>query len=125
MAVELAVEDLDSSIRFYTDVLGFELERRKDTFAAMRSGNATLALVLATWLPVTHYFSQDDLRLRKGVGAHILLDVDDVQELYRRVQSIHAPIAEPLARQPWGTTDFRIVDPDGYYIVVASPSSPE
>jgi hypothetical protein len=27
---------------------------------------------------------------------------------------------EPLSARPWGQTDFRLIDPDGYYIRVTS-----
>jgi uncharacterized glyoxalase superfamily protein PhnB len=29
-------------------------------------------------------------------------------------------MVEPLAARPWGQTDFRLIDPDGYYVRVTS-----
>ena len=51
------------------------------------------------------------------MGVEIGLSVDDVDALYKHVQA-EAPhaITEELVSQPWGLSDFRVADPDGYYI---------
>jgi len=36
----------------------------------------------------------------------------------RRVQDAAYVVAEPLQRRRWGLRDFRITDPDGYYLRV-------
>jgi uncharacterized glyoxalase superfamily protein PhnB len=49
-----------------------------------------------------------------------VLEVDDVEAFYRHVVSSNWPRAAELQRRPWGLTDFRVVDPDGYYWRVTS-----
>lgn len=39
---------------------------------------------------------------------------------YQRVRSEGWPRSAELRRQPWGLTDFRLLDPDGYYWRVTS-----
>ena len=47
-------------------------------------------------------------------------EVDDVDAWHRRVFASGHPVFEPLQERPWGLRDFRIVDPDGYYLRVTS-----
>ncbi len=54
------------------------------------------------------------LRATRGLGVEIVLEVDDVHVMYENAQSHGYPIEEPLQKRPWGLTDFRLVDPDGY-----------
>ncbi len=50
----------------------------------------------------------------------IVLEVEDVDGWYRRVSDSGYPVSEPLRERPWGLRDFRIVDPDGYYLRLTS-----
>jgi len=50
----------------------------------------------------------------------IVLKVDNVQEDYRSVHASGHPIVEELQERPWGLTDVRIVDPDGYYLRITA-----
>jgi catechol 2,3-dioxygenase-like lactoylglutathione lyase family enzyme len=42
--IELFVADVDTSIRFYEDVVDFQLVRRDDGYASLRRGDAVLGL---------------------------------------------------------------------------------
>ena len=76
----LRVGDLDRSLRFYTEVLGMHLLRRKD----YPSGRFTLAFVGygeesdTTVLELTHNWDQNQYELGEGYG-HIALGVEDIQ----------------------------------------------
>ena len=52
-----------------------------------------------------------------GLGVEIGLAVDDVDALFEHVNA-EAPhtISEGLVSQPCGLSDFRVADPDGYYL---------
>ncbi len=48
----------------------------------------------------------------------IVLELDDLQTLqalYGHCRE-RAAISEPLQLRPWGLYDFRLADPDGYYL---------
>jgi len=66
------------------------------------------------------YFTRRRLVQERGLGIEIVLEVDDVQADYRGVRASGHPIAEDLQERPWGLIDFRIVDPDGYYLRVTA-----
>jgi predicted enzyme related to lactoylglutathione lyase len=66
------------------------------------------------------YFGREIGTLRRGLGVEIVLEVDDVDGCHERVADSGHPILEPLRDRPWGLRDFRISDPDGYYLRLTS-----
>ena len=121
--IELFVADLDSSIRFYEDVLGFEVERREPDYASLRRGAAVLGLGPIAKLPAAapgSGFSQERLAGDRGAGVEIVLEVDDLEDAFARAQRTGHAISDPPQLQPWGLRDFRLADPDGYYLRVTN-----
>ena len=53
------------------------------------------------------------------VEPEIVLEVDDVRAERDRV-AVLWPLEEDLLERPWGLTDFRVVDPAGYYVRLTS-----
>jgi len=119
--LELFVDDLAGSIAFYTEVLGFEVVRCTDRYASLRRGRVVLGLGPVGKLPARVTgpgFTQDRLRANRGAGVEIVLELDSVTELTElhdrcRYQGL---VVEPLQDRPWGLRDFRLVDPDGFYL---------
>lgn len=117
LRVEVFVADLDAFVGFYTHVLGFDLadDRRasESPYAAVASGLARIGAVPSS--------SAVDPAVRSvPSGAEIVLEVGDVEAAYRRASDSGWPIADPLTERPWGLRDFRVFDPDGYYVRVTS-----
>jgi hypothetical protein len=48
--------------------------------------------------------------------VELVLEVDDVMAERDRVITAGWPLAEDLQDRPWGLTDFRLLDPAGYYL---------
>ena len=118
LRLELFVEDMDAAIDFYTRVLGFEFVRSEPGYyASLRNGAVVLGLGPVSKLPAQGgYFTRDIADQRRGLGVEIVLEVDDVDAWRRRVLASGCPVFELLQERPWGLRDFRIVDPDGYYL---------
>jgi len=126
--IELFVEDLDRSIRFYERALGFQLARREPEYASLRRGDAELGLGAIAKLPAHGTeagFTQDRLadRDRRGAGVEIVVEVEDLDAAFETVQGAGWTVAEPLRDRPWGLRDFRLADPDGYYLRVTTPAA--
>jgi catechol 2,3-dioxygenase-like lactoylglutathione lyase family enzyme len=121
LRAELFVDDLDASIRFYTEVLGFEVVRRNDGYASVQRGLVVFGLGPVDKLPESGTgpgFTRQRLARDKGAGVEIVLELDDVRQvasLHERCRAL-VPIVEELQDRPWGLRDFRILDPDGYYL---------
>ena len=111
----LAVRDLATSTRFYTEVLGF----RRD-FGDGSDG----------W----SFLSRDGFRVMLGecrdatpageLGDHswfVYLTVDEVDRLHQDVARAGAEILSAPATKPWGLREFSLRTPDGHRIVFGEP----
>lgn len=118
LRMELFVSDLLRSVEFYRSVLGFEVGRHGEDYASVRDGDVVLGLALVANLPKSDGpgFTQARLAGDRGAGVEIVLEVDDLSAAAARVIAAGYPISEPPQRRPWGLTDFRLFDPDGYYL---------
>ncbi|HHH45142.1 MAG TPA: lactoylglutathione lyase, partial [Gammaproteobacteria bacterium] len=114
----LRVGDLDRSIRFYTEVLGMRLLRKKD----YPDGRFTLAFIgygdesENTVIELTYNWDTDHYELGTGYG-HIALEVDDVYEATAEISRRGGKILREAGPMNAGTTIISFVeDPDGYPI---------
>ena len=120
LRLELFVDDMDESIEFYTEVLGFERLKGSKNYVPVHCGSVVIGLGPATKLPKQHHFNPELQTGRRGLGTEIVLEVDDIQVMFNRVDASGHRILTPLRKRSWGATDFRIADPDGYYLRLTS-----
>lgn len=114
----LRVADLDTSIAFYTDVLGMTLLRKKD----YPEGRFTLAFLgyqpesEGAVIELTHNWDQHEYELGTAYG-HIALAVDDVYDACERIRERGGEITREPGPMKHGSTILAFVkDPDGYSI---------
>jgi len=112
----LRVGDLDRSIKFYTEVLGMKLLRKKD----YPDGKFTLAFIgygdesENTVIELTYNWDTDSYDLGTGYG-HIALEVDDVYDAAEEIRKRGGKILREAGPMNAGTTIISFVeDPDGY-----------
>lgn len=120
LRVELFVTDLPQSVAFYTQILGFYAQGQADDgYTAVTSGRVIIGLNKLANLPDDHPVqAQGGERL--GRGVELVLEVSDIEVTYEQVKATKWPIASLLQQRPWGLTDFRVIDPDGYYWRITS-----
>lgn len=120
--LELFVDDVTTSIDFYHRVLGFKIgEQHSDQYTPLTNGEVTLSLNQRCSLPDDHPI-QAIAGERLGRGVEIVLEVNNVEVMHQRVLAAGWPLAGQLQHQPWGLTDFRLLDPDGYYLRITTRS---
>lgn len=114
----IRVGDLESSIRFYTDVLGMRLLRRKDypegkfTLAFIGYGNESENSVIE----LTHNWDVSSYELGDAFG-HLAIAVDDVYEACERIRSAGGKVTREPGPMKHGSSVLAFVeDPDGYKI---------
>src|ERR1051325_7030431 len=122
----LRVGDLEKSLRFYCDVLGMRLLRRKD----YPSGRFTLAFVgygdeeTNAVIELTHNWDTDHYDLGTGYG-HVALGVEDIYDACQRLRDKGAKIVrEPGPMKHGGSEIAFVQDPDGYKIELIQLSGP-
>lgn len=123
----LFVKDMAAMIRFYRDVLGFEIKENEDTSNVYLVKDGTLFLL---------YGRKDfeDMTSRKyeyvkGLNGHteIALYVDTFEEVDKEfnaaVSKGAVPVLEPTT-EPWGQRTCYIADPEGNLIEIGSFNKP-
>ncbi|MCL6444173.1 MAG: VOC family protein [Alicyclobacillus sp.] len=120
LRLELFVNDVQISSEFYIEVLGFQKLKDAPNYVVVKNGNVQLGLGAMAKLPSEHPLRQKFASERKGIGVEIVLETKEIFDMYQRIQMMNYPIAEPITLRPWGLTDFRLLDPDGYYLRVTS-----
>ena len=114
----LRVCDLDRSLKFYCDVLGMKLLRKKD----YPGGEFTLAFVGYgdesdhTAIELTHNWGVDQYELGNAYG-HIALGVDNIYETCAQIRIKGGKVVREPGPMKHGSTVIAFVeDPDGYKI---------
>ena len=123
----LFVNDMSKMIRFYRDVLGFEIKESEDTSNVYLIKDDTLFLL---------YGREDFEKMTnckyeyvKGFNGHseIALYVDtfeEVDKVYNDVISKGAVSVLPPEDEPWGQRTCYISDPEGNLIEIGSFNKP-
>ena len=122
---ELFVDDVGRSLAFYSAALGLEPPPGYDPrgYVPVSAGQVRIGLQRRSALPAEHHFRPTYFAGPRGVGVEIVIEVDAVEAAFIRARDAAVACGgqvEPLATRPWGQTDFRLIDPDGYYIRVTS-----
>jgi lactoylglutathione lyase len=114
----IRVGDLDRSIRFYTDVLGMKVLRRKD----YPDGRFTLAFVgyedesAQAVIELTHNWDTKAYELGTGFG-HIAVAVPDAYKACADVKAQGGKVTREAGPMKFGGSVIAFVeDPDGYKI---------
>jgi len=118
--VELFTKDTKTSSKFYQDMFGFEIVKKNQGYIGLKKDSVRIAIDNIEGLSDNHYFNPEIKNQRKGLGVEIVFEVENIEETYALFKEY--PIESELKQQPWGKKDFRIKDPDGYYIRVTTTS---
>ena len=123
----LLVKDMGTMIRFYRDVLGFEIKEAEDTSNVYLVKDGTLFLLYGR----ADFEKMTGRRYDyvKGLNGHseIALYVDTFEEVdasFRTAVEYGAePVLEPTT-EPWGQRTCYIADPEGNLIEIGSLNKP-
>ena len=116
----LLVANVERSVSFYVDVLGFERgmtvpEQSPFVFAAVTSGAIEVFFNdAATAVKEYPAFAGKPI----GATGTMFIELEGVDALHDRLKS-RVAIAMPLITQWYGLKEFAIADPDGYLITFA------
>jgi uncharacterized glyoxalase superfamily protein PhnB len=101
----LAVADLQETIRFYTELLGF---------TSSWMGGDPPDFGAASWGKSRIMFILDSELAGRIEGQQIWLDVENVDDLYDLHLERGAMIVSAIEDKPWGFREYTVRDPNGY-----------
>jgi predicted enzyme related to lactoylglutathione lyase len=108
---QLLVADIEKSIAFYTEKLGFEIDFRYEHFyAGITKDRYSIHLKSSGKLNIE---AKQKRKIEDDVD--IIFSVEGIEEMYEIMVSNSADIVQPLHNMPYGN-EFYIADPDGYII---------
>ncbi len=118
LSVALTVNDLQKSLAWYRDVVGFTVDQEHEREGTLRA----VSLIAGD---VRMLIGQDDgakgLNRAKGAGLSIqITTAQNVDEIARRIESAGGTLESPPADMPWGARVFRVKDPDGFILAISS-----
>lgn len=125
--IGLFVDDMETMIRFYRDVLGFEIKEAEDAVNVYLIKDGTLFMLYER--KNFEKMTSRKYEYIKGVNGHfeIALYVDTFEEVdieFAKVVSKGAtPVLEPTD-EPWGQRTCYIADPEGNLIEIGSFNKP-
>lgn len=123
LRMELFVNSIEKSVEFYSKILGFHIPKNvKKSYVSIKKGDVILGLGEMKNLPDYHPLKVSTNAQQVGLGVEIVLEVEDVNDVYNKVIANGYPIQTKLTERSWGMVDFRIIDPDGYYLRITSSS---
>lgn len=101
-ATILHVDNVDTSLKYYTEVLGFTLDFQYNNMAGVEYG------------PVLIYLSgpRQDLKKKIGEGTMYIF-CNEVDDYYQQVLTKGAIVLIELEDRQYGMRDFALADPDG------------
>ena len=121
----MTVGDVDASIAFYRDKLGFvadfsQQDKDGKTFlGSVEVGDTVIMFESADAdLPAT-----ENRGTRSGINVSICFpESHDLDALCVELRREGVPILCEIEDRPWGNRDFAIRDPDGYQLILARPT---
>ena len=125
--VGIFVNDMATMVRFYRDVLGFEITEGEDAENVYLVKDGTLFMLYER--KNFEKMTSRKYEYLKGINGHyeIALYVDTFEEVdaqYARVTALGAqPVLEPTT-EPWGQRTCYIADPEGNLIEIGSFNRP-
>jgi uncharacterized glyoxalase superfamily protein PhnB len=121
MGCSLTCKNIEASIRWYRDVLGFSVAQTFDV-----DGKLGGAVITAGDIVIV--LNQDDGKLGwdriKGQGLYLQLNVTsgvDVDAAAARIKAAGGTLIDEPADRPWGARMFQFKDLDGFKLGVSTP----
>ena len=118
LGASLTVKDLEKSVAWYTDVVGFVIDQRMERDGelrgvALKAGGVRILL------------NKDDggrgWDRKKGEGFSLqFTTAQSIDDLAKRITDHGHALERPPTDMPWGARLFTLRDPDGYKLAFSS-----
>ncbi|HEY8174758.1 MAG TPA: VOC family protein [Gemmatimonadaceae bacterium] len=118
LSVSLTVKDLQKSLAWYSDIVGFTVDQRHEREGKLRAVSLKAG-------DVRILINQDDGKKGwervKGEGFSLqFTTAQNVDDIAKRIKELGGALESEPADTPWGARVFRLQDPDGFKLVISS-----
>jgi uncharacterized glyoxalase superfamily protein PhnB len=118
LSASLTVKDLQTSVRWYRDIVGFTVDEEHE-------GDGVVRAISLKAGDVRLLIGQDDgakgLDRARGEGFSLMITTaQDVDQVARRIEERGGMLEMQPTDTPWGARALRVVDPDGFRITITS-----
>ncbi len=111
----LAAADMEETLAFYHDVLGFEIARKSPEYSIVERDGQTIHFMKAA--------SEEVMRCVRG-HTEIYIEVSNIASLWEHVKtSKDRHKIRDLFDRDYGMTEFHISDPNGCLVFVGEPTT--
>jgi predicted enzyme related to lactoylglutathione lyase len=110
----LAVADMEETLGFYKEVLGFTARRKSPEYAIVERDGQTI-----------HFMKAASEHVMECVRGHteIYIEVSGIRSLWEHVKTFRARYSiRDLFDREYGMTEFHIGDPNGCLVFVGEPT---
>jgi uncharacterized glyoxalase superfamily protein PhnB len=117
LTASLTVRDLPKSVAWYRDVVGFTVDQEYEREGTLRAASLKAGVVRIL-------LSQDDgakgMDRKRGEGFSLQFTTTQViDEIANRIKTAGGTLESEPADM-WGARVFRLIDPDGFKLVISS-----
>jgi len=111
------VKDVNQTLKFYTDILGFEVvqtvpEQGNFDWGMVKSGDVEIMFQKEASI-ISDYPALHDSK--PGGALALYIHVKGIQNWYNKLQT-QTVIIKPLCQTFYGANEFAFTDPDGYIL---------
>ena len=115
---ELSVSDVEKSLEFYTNILGFKVEYSRERFVFLSFEGSQIMIN-----EINPVWETGDLKKPFGRGINFQIEVKDIEPIIKSLRTNNYPLFRDIkenwyqkANQLLGNREFLVQDPDGYLL---------
>jgi len=122
MNAGIVTNKLKESKDFYKNILNFVVAFENDFYLLMESpGGDRIAFLLPDHPSQKPIFQKSF----NGKGMFLTIEIDNVDEEYKRIKTLGVKIEVELRSEPWGDRHFAFYDPNGVGIDIVKYTAPQ
>ena len=118
IAPQFLVDDLDRTIAYYRDKLGFDLDFVYQSFYASVTRDG-----FAIHLKHGSRVAAEKEHRKQNEHLDAYISVSGIRGLFSELEMRGARIIKPLQQEPWACLDFYVEDPDGNILCFSEPNA--
>ncbi|MCC6288914.1 MAG: VOC family protein [Chitinophagaceae bacterium] len=114
----LWTKDLQETISFYTNSLGFTCRHQVDRFAVLAKDDIEIMTVIPIDEPddCKDQENKEEFFPKPNFTGSLYIDTENVDELWEQVKD-NVKVKYGIGNQEWNVRDFSILDNNGYEVV--------